>query len=387
MAKWSGLGMNCTQPHGSWDQFNIDHVSISSQFVPKLVDIPKLRMISDALYYNSSSNAIRHWASNIKSYFPTKYINFGIARSSSAYWPTYYATYLPLMQAEATWAQSNSMDMFTVANEMETENRNGKLSVTSITRSSNVATVTTSAVHNLLTGDTIKITGASDSSYNLDQVSITVLDTTTLTYACAGSDGSAAGTLLLQPGRATIKRIAMNLLTAAEAIFTNGPCIYSFSQGYEAYYTSISPLANSKFGYNVYGTSNGSFASFASGIDTVYANLGSNMIITEFNVNSTWSAVNVNNITPSMVGFDHVFSDEIYRRMKYIQNKGIEQAYFYNCWNGSASDNNLFTAWYNTNPITGSVAGAVLQGNWKSVYDRLLEQRISHLFLGTQQHT
>lgn len=69
------------------------------------------------------------------------------------------------------------------------------LSVSSITRSSTTATVTTAAAHGLSTGDWVTIAGASDSDYNIT-AQITVTTTTAFTYTVAGSpDTPATGTI------------------------------------------------------------------------------------------------------------------------------------------------------------------------------------------------
>ena len=69
-------------------------------------------------------------------------------------------------------------------------------SVSSITRSSQTATVTTSGAHGLTSGDTVLINGAVETQYN-GTFEITVLSTTTFTYTVSGSPSTpAAGTIL-----------------------------------------------------------------------------------------------------------------------------------------------------------------------------------------------
>ncbi len=68
---------------------------------------------------------------------------------------------------------------------------------TLVERTSNVATVTTSGVHLLTTGDLVQITGttADSGSFNTAYVSVTVTSTTEFTYASTGGDiGSTAET-------------------------------------------------------------------------------------------------------------------------------------------------------------------------------------------------
>jgi hypothetical protein len=74
------------------------------------------------------------------------------------------------------------------------------VAVTSITRASTTATVTTTAAHGYTTGDQVNISGAAQSAYNGD-FSITVTGTTTFTYTVAGSPATpATGTILANKG-------------------------------------------------------------------------------------------------------------------------------------------------------------------------------------------
>jgi hypothetical protein len=55
-------------------------------------------------------------------------------------------------------------------------------------RTSGVATIVTGAAHGFATGDTITIASMTDSSFNDVQAEVTVVDSTTFTYANAGVD-------------------------------------------------------------------------------------------------------------------------------------------------------------------------------------------------------
>jgi len=69
------------------------------------------------------------------------------------------------------------------------------VSITSITRSSTIATVTTGTAHGYVTGDTVAISGANESSYN-GSFTIVVTGTTTFTYVVSGSPTTpATGTI------------------------------------------------------------------------------------------------------------------------------------------------------------------------------------------------
>ena len=60
-------------------------------------------------------------------------------------------------------------------------------------RSSNVATIIVDAAHGLITGDTVTIEDLGGSDYNDDDVSVTVVDSITFTYANSGSDEGTTG--------------------------------------------------------------------------------------------------------------------------------------------------------------------------------------------------
>lgn len=84
--------------------------------------------------------------------------------------------------------------------------RNGDTVASSFTtasraRASNVATIVTSAAHGLFTGATVDISGLSGTGYNQTGVTITVVNSTTFTFANTGSNESTTadtgGTVLL----------------------------------------------------------------------------------------------------------------------------------------------------------------------------------------------
>ena len=69
------------------------------------------------------------------------------------------------------------------------------VSTTSRARTSNVSTIITSSAHNLITGETVTISGLGGSDYNDSDVTVTVTDTVTFTYANTGSnEGTTADT-------------------------------------------------------------------------------------------------------------------------------------------------------------------------------------------------
>ena len=79
------------------------------------------------------------------------------------------------------------------------DNRSATQSVTSITRSTTTATMTTPANHGYSVGDFIEVAGASQSQYNGTQRVNTVPSNTTLTYSMTSDPGgSASGTLTVR---------------------------------------------------------------------------------------------------------------------------------------------------------------------------------------------
>ena len=71
--------------------------------------------------------------------------------------------------------------------------------ITSITRSGSTATVVTSTVHNLQSGNTVSMSGADQSEYNAQFV-VTVVNTTTFTCTVSGTPANGSGTMLWRLG-------------------------------------------------------------------------------------------------------------------------------------------------------------------------------------------
>ena len=69
----------------------------------------------------------------------------------------------------------------------------GVYSISTISRTSNVSTIVTTAAHNLTTGDLVKVAGVTDATFNTSSVSVTVTNSTTFTYANTGTNGSSTG--------------------------------------------------------------------------------------------------------------------------------------------------------------------------------------------------
>ena len=71
-------------------------------------------------------------------------------------------------------------------NQITDDDYPGMIPVTSITRSGTTATVTSTTTHGLVTGDTVIMSGATETDYNIE-ATVTVTSTTTFTYEVANS--------------------------------------------------------------------------------------------------------------------------------------------------------------------------------------------------------
>ncbi|MBK6906480.1 MAG: hypothetical protein IPH08_05000, partial [Rhodocyclaceae bacterium] len=101
--------------------------------------------------------------------------------------------------------------------------------VTSITRSSTTATVTTTATNSLSTGQTVVIAGAGEAAYNGSFV-ITVTSGTTFTYTVAGSPATpATGTITAYGGKETVPGVAY--LDGYFFVMTDEAVIYNSALG------------------------------------------------------------------------------------------------------------------------------------------------------------
>jgi len=69
----------------------------------------------------------------------------------------------------------------------------GVYAISAASRTSNVATITTSSAHNLTTGDEVAIAGVTDDTFDDASVTVTVTSTTEFTYANTGSDTTSSG--------------------------------------------------------------------------------------------------------------------------------------------------------------------------------------------------
>lgn len=88
----------------------------------------------------------------------------------------------------------NSQASFAVLGDSLSGYNFGALSITSAVRSGGVVTVVSTA-HNVVTGGTIALYGANEDTFNVSNQTVTRVDANTLTFAQAGPDQTATGTL------------------------------------------------------------------------------------------------------------------------------------------------------------------------------------------------
>lgn len=380
------MGVTANQPNPSWFEFNATtHEAISARFLKGITEFPRIRCIAEVTSVTAQA-AARLWVQDVRRYSPSTYILYGAANTQSVYLPTYYDTFLPIVQGHLEWAVENGMNAFQIGNEWEISAQSASLSITSLTRATNVTTAVCATAHGLATGDTVIISGASPSSFNVT-TTVTVTDATTYTYANAGVDESATGTLTHKIGEPTFCRLSKQFAVDLRALVDVGDVklTVAVSQGHISGWvaTTITPGVDLDYvGLDEYGASN-SYSAFTDEIDQMYTVYGDTLIMSEFNVNTPWTTASIDGVTPATRGFDARYAEEMYRRFKYIEAKGITQAYVFTAWNSSEAQNNMWTIFYNTGTTTGNFG--VQMGDYKAVYDVLLGNRQSHLFLGTQE--
>jgi len=132
----------------------------------------------------------------------------------------------------------------------------GVYAITSITRSSQVATVTTTSAHGRATGDYVTISGAAQAEYNIT-AQITVTSLTTFTYTVTGTPATpATGTCIATEGGATTYSYRVeafnttgNSIACARVQITNGIEVLSNTNFNELNWTAVAGAS----GYNVFG--------------------------------------------------------------------------------------------------------------------------------------
>lgn len=137
------------------------------------------------------------------------------------------------------------------------------LSVTGITRSSQLATATTASSHGLSTGDYVTIAGAAQAEYN-GTFAISVTSATTFTYTVTGTPVTpATGTITVTSGGVTpysYRVSAFNLqgetLACTSVAISNGAISLSTARYNKLSWAAVS----SATGYNIYGRTATGFA-------------------------------------------------------------------------------------------------------------------------------
>lgn len=408
MAIWSGMGITpYNPPYGSQTGTGNSYF-ISTAYateIPKFAAIysdafPRIRIISQlssdfgTSYPNTHSIANHMWALGIKEYKPTAYILYGVTQNSTLGFNSgNYSSFSTYMQSEAQWAQDNEMDAFCISNENLISNAHTTLAMTlsSLSRTSNVATGTTSSAHGLTTGDYILISGASPSNFNVtdsetvETVQVTVVNSTTFTYPSTGSDGSATGTIKMNWSALEVVRKVKALAVTAQGIFTRGPIEYSESQGHQTAWITVGITPNTDvdlIGVNIYGSGNNeaSYTAWKSTVDQCWSAFSDNFIITEMSCGLQNSGnVIIGNRNHNQRGSEEGFDRETLRRITYARNLGVDQIYLY-----GVTEYNVFC---NFNPW-GAFGGtgytvAYWTGRFKQLPDRIARKRLTTALFGT----
>jgi hypothetical protein len=192
---------------------------------------------------------------------------------------TSYAAPSTTAAAEIYWPQSQRYYQALLAQ---------PLAVTSITRSSQTATVTTTSTNKLVTGDQVTISGAVETEYNIT-ATITVTSGTTFTYTVAGSPATpATGTPVVNPNPTN----ASNVVTAAywaESLNAYSGSNYSASTAYLKGDTAYYPPTD-RF-YRCHTDSTGNLPT-----DTTYWS-----ILTEFDRYIAWAQTGKTDLTGATV--------------------------------------------------------------------------------------
>lgn len=302
------------------------------------------------VYPNRDSPATHKWVQYIKSNYPNVVVHYGCASENSN--PVNWTLYKAFILADA--ASMNGVlganDIYSVGNENLISNKHSSatLAITSLSRSSNVATATVASVGDLVTGDKIYVTGAtSASTFNVADddnagteagVVATVVDGTHFTFPSTGVDETASA-----PGRwnwtayevtRKTKQLAVLGRAAAPGI---AKWAYTESQGHMGSWNvlGITPGSDLDFmGVNTYGAGGGNeadFLSWKSEVDTDFAVHGaSKMIITEFNVVQDGGNKRIRGFHNNHSFAEVVFDEEMMRRYKYLKALGITQIYLFN---------------------------------------------------------
>lgn len=397
------LGITQSQPYGGWSYYlsNAQYTE-NDKYVPLFANtFPRIRMLTavgyggaNTTYPNSPTQCMQIWVRALKAYKPSIYVLYGATNNLQGFNPQNYPTYITYLLQEAQWAQDNGMDAFCIGNENLITSAHasspGAMAVATLSRTSNVATATFATPHGLTTGDRIFVSGSSPSNFNVadsetvETVQCTVIDSTTITYPSAGTDGAATGTIKLNWSALEVVRKTKALGVMCQAIFTRGPIQYSESQGHETAWITLGIIPGTDIdliGINGYGAGTGDevrYAYWKTMIDNLWAAFGSNLIITEHNVVQDSGNEKVSGLDHRHIGFEYVADREIIRRYEYAKNLGISQIYLY----GTAE----YPIFCNTWPST-DFDNAYMVGDFKPIIDKLKGGRITKVLIGNNTLT
>lgn len=325
MSLWSGLGINFALVGTASYQNGYDQLTI-----PRRYGINKIRIhlpdSQDSAQVSRDLDLVR--AAEALG-FP--YIMFGGSSNSfnnpsyalsQRNWSTFVANQLALLNQ----AVPIGISEFQVGNEEEIHT----FFASTISVTSNVATLVTTAVNDYQTGDTITLFGFSDSAFNTT-FTITVTSNTMFTFPITHANGS----IVVSGGHVTDIPLAnmvakiLALATSAKALYPNLTMSYSVSQSREAAWASngsISPL--DYICSNQYG--NNSTSTFSTQLAVLTAVYGNKVKLTELNVNSTWANTTVRGgkglTTP---GFDDLLTQANQERINIARAQLVPEAYYF----------------------------------------------------------
>jgi YHYH protein/FG-GAP repeat len=160
-----------------------------------------------------------------------------------------YRAILPVVGDGSTSINPNSWDED--INQASAVGSETKLSISTVSRNSNIATIFMSCPHNLSRGDVVSVQGVSDSSFNVTNVIVTDIPTTTsFKFANTGSD-------VITPKSALTAVVYVPRFNQG-AVFTFRYDTLNGAYKLETVIASHDPLPNERFGSKIKLTSDGS---------------------------------------------------------------------------------------------------------------------------------
>lgn len=204
--------------------------------------------------------------------------------------PVTWATHAALLLNNVIIARDND-ECNTISVGNEEEERIGTQTLTSLSRTSNVATAVFSSAHGYVVGQTVIIAGATPSNLNGTFTITGVPDTTSFTYTAAGVDGSATGTITAKMTVATLIGLIKALAVQCRAVAPGFTYVYSSTGTRVADWVTagFTPGVDlDKYGVQHYGSNALVMNDYISYIQTAYDAFGANMWVTEWNLYFNW---------------------------------------------------------------------------------------------------